>query len=76
MANIEIKETKDHKKVLSLVMAAIVLVTALGFNASPTEAAGTIPYAEGRVVWRKGVDGEFWVSHGPVGELECGMPPQ
>jgi hypothetical protein len=22
------------------------------------------------------VDGEFWVSHGPVNQLECGMPPQ
>jgi hypothetical protein len=22
------------------------------------------------------VDGEFWVSHDPVGDLECGMPPQ
>ena len=22
------------------------------------------------------VDGEFWVSHGPIDHLECGMPPQ
>ena len=22
------------------------------------------------------VDGEFWISHDPVGDLECGMPPQ
>ena len=43
------------KKVLSFVTAAIVLVTAFSFNASPADAAGTITYVDGRFVWGKGI---------------------
>lgn len=43
------------KKLVSYVIVAMVLVTALGFQAGPADAAGNIAYVDGRFVWGKGI---------------------
>ena len=47
-----------------------------GFGGSTTEfvPGDTLDEVKARAdLW---VDGEFWISHGPINQLECGMPPQ
>jgi hypothetical protein len=52
---IEQRRRKTMKKALSLVMAMIVMVAALGFSPGNANAAGLITYVDGRFVWGKGV---------------------
>jgi len=47
-----------------------------GFGGSTTEfvPGDTLDEVKARAdLW---LDGEFWISHGPINQLECGMPPQ
>ena len=47
-----------------------------GFGGSTTEfvPGDTLDEVKARAdMW---VDGEFWISHGSINQLECGMPPQ
>ncbi len=43
------------KKIFSLLIAIVVLVSAFSFSASKPQAAGLITFADGRFVWGKGI---------------------
>lgn len=50
------------KRIFSVLMMAVLLVTALGFSASPVRAAGSIEFQDAHFEWGKGVVFVFHVS--------------